>query len=482
MIAVVAAWNVGLGYSKIGVFENMSLAGVEVLANGEGTDGCKQSIFEQSNDQECGDGLKIGEIIQVFLCSGGSGTGFCTEGAGRHSYNCDGSWLGYEWFFQTIERKEKGKKIDLDKTQINTEDYFLYSSMYKNIKTIVLETNESSIIGLMNKMRVHDPYIIILDSHLAKSVLLFDTIGRFVRKIGNVGSGPGEYTQPFDFTIDKDRNVIYVLDSNLSKINKYDISTGKFIHSIILDKNVHSYNIECIGGQLFADAYFSKHSDNNYLLRTIEEPSGKISGHFLNVREYSKGISNTSFIRSNVFYLHENGNAIFVQPFMEQIIEISKEAVSSLFEIKSKDLITSDIIKSSMEKDPVRYMFDIVQYNKYFYIYDFVEHGNMVQFNYQIGNQLRMIIYKKQTDELRIIQKRWDDLLFTNKGTSGVPATKFGCSDPRGVYYYYDTNQVERLKLLASNGALSPELDKLEELKNLDEDANPVIFYYEFKD
>ena len=381
---------------------------------------------------------------------------------------------------QTIERKDNGIAIDLDNAKINSED-FLYSSMYKSIKTIVLETNESCLIGSMNKMRVYDNYIIILDPNIAKSVLIFDKNGRFIRKIGGVGQGQGEYIQPFDFAVDMEGNVIYVLDSHLSKINKYNLATGEFIHSIVLEKDVHSYNIEYVGGVLFADAYFRKHSDDNYLIRVIQEPSGEIDGHFLNVKEYNKGISNISSTRNNVFHLRENGNVVFVQPFMDKIINVSKESVSSLFEIKSKDVITSEIIKTAIDKNPMRYGLDLPQYNKYFNIIDFVEHGNMIQFHYQKGYQLRMILFNKLTNEVRLIQKIWDDLFFVNK-VNGISVPKVGCYDSHGVYYYYDTYQVDELKQLANNGALSPELNHLGDLKNLDEDANPVIFYYEFKE
>ena len=382
---------------------------------------------------------------------------------------------------QTIEKKEKGLVIDIDNAKINIDDEFLYSSKFKSIKTIALETNELCLIGFINKIRVYGDYIIILDSDIAKSILIFDTNGRFIRKIGSIGQGPDEYTDPFDYAVDIEEMAIYVLDSFLRKIKKYNLTTGEFINSITLDKNVMSYNIEYVGGVLFADAYFSEHSDDNYLIRIIQEPSGKIDGNFLNVKEYNKGISNNSYIYKNVFFLRENGNVAFVQPFMDKIIGISKDSVYSLFDIKSKDVITSEIIKTAMEKNPLRYGLDLMQYNKYYNISSFIEHNNMIQFNYQKGNTLMLILFDKQTNEVRIIKKRRDDLLYLDN-VSGIPAPRFGCYDSHGVYYFYDTFQVEILKQLANDGVLSPKLDKLDDLKKLDDDANPVIFYYEFKD
>jgi len=380
---------------------------------------------------------------------------------------------------KSLERKEDVIIINLDNSSINTNDVFLLSSIYKNIRTIILETNELCLIGSLTKLRVYDPYIIILDSDIAKSVLVFDLNGRFLRKIGSIGQGPGEFYHPNDFTVDKNKKEIYVLDGMLCRINKYDLNTGKYLSSIILNKDIRSFNIEYVEGVLFADAYFNKHSDNNYLLRIIQDPSGKIVDHFVNVKEYNKGLSNRSYIHNNVFHLRENGNAVFFQPLMDKIIEITKENVSLFLEIKSKDLITADIIKTAIEKNSMSYMLDLMQYNKYFKISDFIENRNMILFNYQIGSNIRLVMYNKQTNVVRIILKRRDDLFYINS-VSRSPAPKVGCFDSLGVYFFYDTSQVSMIQQLASQGSLSPKLDKLEKLIHLEEDANPVIFYYEF--
>ena len=385
---------------------------------------------------------------------------------------------------RTMESKASGQYvINLDNVKNNPDDVFLLSSLYKGVKTILLETNESCLIGRMNKIRVFDQYLLILDRHIAKSLYIFDKEGRFLKKIGNVGGGPGEYVEPSDFTIDKDNKIIYVLDGRSNRINKYDLVTGKFINAIKLDANMRSYNIEYIGGKLFADAYFSKHSEDNYLLRIIQEPSGKEENKFLNIAKYNKGISNTSLIQHEVFSLRENGNAVFTQMFMDQIIEIGRDSIFSLIEIKSKDLLSSETIKRAIEKDIYKYMMEIMQLNNYSQISNFIEHRNLIQFNCMKGNALLAVIFNKQTHEVRIVQKKRDDLFLSEYNVNyPIPVSRIGCYDSQGVYYYYDTESIFDIKQLAVNGAFSTNLDRLEDIKKIDEDANPVILYYEFKD
>ena len=380
------------------------------------------------------------------------------------------------------ESKEQGLYVvDLDdKETMDQGDVFQHSILYKGVKTIVLETNESCLIGEVTKIRVSDQFIFILDARIAKSLYVFDKDGRFVRQIGNLGNGPGEYNTPSDFTIDRKNNVVYILNSYPNRINKYDATTGRFIQAINLEGDVRSYNIEYAGdGKLYADAYFSNHSDENYLLRVIEESSGKEVAHYLNVMEYNKGISNTNTSHNNVFHFRENGNVVFAQWFMDHIVEITKDRVSSLVDIKGKDVVTAEDIKTAREKEPLRYMNEIFQLNKYYGTMDFVESGNHILFHYLKGFSLFTILLDKQTNKSKCYGGIWDDLL---SKSAPSPSFALGCSDSGGVYYYTPSSLTFQLKTAANNGALRPDLDRLDDLKNIAEDANPVIFYYEYKD
>ena len=371
--------------------------------------------------------------------------------------------------------------IDLDNAVRNPNEYFYYSSLYKGIKTILLETNESCLIGAIDKMRVFDNYIFIMDCFIAKSLYVFDKEGRFIRKIGNNGQGPGEYVQLSDFTIDKENKIVYVLDSHLSQINKYDITTGKFIHTVKLDQSVESRNIEYVGGKLYADAYFRENSNNQYLLRTIQEPSGKEEHQYLNVVEYNKGICNTYAKQNNVFQPRENGNVVLIQWFMDHIIEITKDSVFPLIDIKSKNVLTSKDIKKAIEKDAYFFMSEITQLNKYHYIHNYIEQKNWILYNCFEGHTPLRIMLDKQTSEVRIFERTRDDLLVREKDYAYI-FPPVACYDTYGVYYHVVPMFMSEFQAAAKEGALSPNLDKLEDLKNLEEDANPVILYYEFKD
>ena len=373
--------------------------------------------------------------------------------------------------------------IDFDSITYNPDDYFLYSSLYKGVKSIILETNESCLISIISKMEVFENSIIILDGMRARSVYIFDTEGSFVRKIGSVGGGPGEYSRPIDFTIDRENKTIYVLDTQLARINKYSLITGNFISSINLEPNVMRFKIEYFEGNLYSFVNFFVHSDDNFLLRVINETSGKVEKQYLNVMEYSKGISYTFGNHpSEVFFSRENGNPVFTQLFMDDIIEIGKNKITPFISFKGKDLITSNDLTPIIENANSNFRVQTIQLNKYSHIESFIENGDFIIIYISKGTSLLRVLFNKQSNVASITSRSWDDFLVKEKDVRLGFIPKIGCYDSHGVYCYIFDIHIERCISSAKAGILSPDLDKLEEIKNLDEYANPILFYYEFKD
>jgi len=233
---------------------------------------------------------------------------------------------------------------------------------------------------------------------------------------------------------------------------------------------------------LYADAYFFSHSDNNYLLRSINESSGAEESSYLNVMEYNKGISNSATLRmgADAFFLQKNGNAVFVQPYMDHVIQITKDSIYALIDLKSKDVLTTAEIQSAMEKGTFFFM-ELIRLEKYHQIQNYIEYDNKVLFSCIKGGR-SVYLFNKQTNESHIIRKKWEDLLFKENKRSPLFSFTFGCQDENGVYYTTSSDTMLLLIEAAKAGDLSPDLDSLEDLKNLEEDANPVLFYYEFKD
>lgn len=95
---------------------------------------------------------------------------------------------------------------------------------FTNFRIFIPETTDSTLITDVIRVRVHDDkvYVLGMDNILHG----FDSDGKGVMKIAEVGSGPGQYHNAKDFDIDEADGSIYLLADN--KILKYD-SDGKYL-------------------------------------------------------------------------------------------------------------------------------------------------------------------------------------------------------------------------------------------------------------
>lgn len=111
-------------------------------------------------------------------------------------------------FIESFDRK-------LEVTQIFDTTSFIY---------IPLETNKNCLIGEIHKVLIHDEFIFVLDSRYVNSLYIFHKDGKFIRRIGKEGYGPGEYLRISDFDIDPIKNNIIVYDLHNQKLLFFDFN------------------------------------------------------------------------------------------------------------------------------------------------------------------------------------------------------------------------------------------------------------------
>ena len=131
-----------------------------------------------------------------------------------------------------ISCNHKESKIHIVKTidsKLINNNIFYLSALGSFSGFIPLESTDSSLISSINKMYFLNDYIFILDKKGGKGLYIFDRKGQFIRKIGKVGKGPGEYISIDDFTIDRNKSIIYFL-ADRKNILLYDIR-GQYIRS-----------------------------------------------------------------------------------------------------------------------------------------------------------------------------------------------------------------------------------------------------------
>ncbi|MCM1332656.1 MAG: 6-bladed beta-propeller [Bacteroides sp.] len=91
---------------------------------------------------------------------------------------------------------------DLTQTETVVE-----SGLFDRFEPIVLETNDSSLITVIEKAEIRNDTIFILDRKKPR-LLLFDLEGKFLRNVGKIGDGPEEYTLCYNFALNPIKNQV----------------------------------------------------------------------------------------------------------------------------------------------------------------------------------------------------------------------------------------------------------------------------------
>lgn len=171
------------------------------------------------------------------------------------------------------------------------------SELISDYKIIPLETTENGIIGQPDKIIVHDDQFFILDSRKAKTVFVFSREGKFIRKIGKNGKGPGEYNAPRDFCFVPGSNNLAIVDDK--RVLLYSIE-GTYSKTIVLP--IPAWRIEFTDANHIACVPMG--DANEMIIVNLE--SRKHVSYFKYVKETHK-ILNFPFIHygdSGILFLH----------------------------------------------------------------------------------------------------------------------------------------------------------------------------------
>lgn len=115
--------------------------------------------------------------------------------------------------------------FDTVRVDMNTAKSVTIDEGIDSLFIIALESSPEAIFGTIEKLIVSDSLIFIKDNRYSKAIFVFDMTGHFQFKISNVGAGPGEYEDIFDFDVSGED--IYVNDSG-RKILQYSKIDGRF--------------------------------------------------------------------------------------------------------------------------------------------------------------------------------------------------------------------------------------------------------------
>ncbi|MDR1156507.1 MAG: hypothetical protein LBL04_17525 [Bacteroidales bacterium] len=165
---------------------------------------------------------------------------------------------------------------------------------------------------------------------------------------------------------------------------------------------------------------------------------------------------------------------------MDYIVTIGK-TITPYIELRSKYLVKNSDLENLPEgRHMLERLKPFQESSKIWDVHSFVENDDFIIFTFQSGVWVFVTaVYHKATGKARLVDYLSNDLIFKHDkdGMYG----RFRFSDTKGAYEILHTSMISDFQESVRNHEVLPNLDKADQLMQLNEDSNPVIFYYEFK-
>ncbi len=344
-----------------------------------------------------------------------------------------------------------------NKKSININD------LATNFEYIQLETKDECLTGTRLAIYSNDQYLIAIDR---EKILLFDrNDGRFIRKIGQMGNGPGEYSRTYSvMPYDEGKNLIYAgrnkkrygysLDGQLNDT----LSIPDFVSEIgnIDDKTYAAFMPDYQGGEKIKLIIFN-HTDS--LMKTFPN--------------YLSAPKTSSFFawNPNSWFYKLDKQLYFYQLFNDTVFHVGTNSLTPKYVLNMGQYSPPYEMKTSPEFDP----------GKYFMMRTIQESSQYVfcSFNFNKKNYTAIFDKNKRTTVVNDYSPE-SGLGYINNINDFVPLEfssvnekdELICSmNALKIKQWFDLNP-EKISQLP---------EQLKNLKNIQETNNPVIIIAKLK-
>lgn len=360
-------------------------------------------------------------------------------------------------------------------------DSLLFSDFFKAPKVVLLETKPECVVQNIRSLEIYKEDIYILDDR-ANELYVFDGNGKFKRTISSPGRGHGEYMKLADFSIDRTKEVIYLLDEATDEILKFRLDDYKFLSSIKAVQNGYlTYCMQEIGGKIYLNRS-SVLEKEKYELREIDERNGKQVGKFLKSDDYNHGWNFPLSLEHSNFYSKNSQSPKYIGLFSNLIMNVTADGVSAAYIVDSRKFVNKDevlmmqrIAEGKLEKIDFS---GIYSQKRIHQISRFIESPSKVFFQYLEGDERNYLVYDKASGKTKTSS------LFMNDYVSdkNMIPMDFCYSDERGVVALLKPCFMPHfIKYIIDGGKMRTHLDNYSRLIKLNKDSNPVLFFHEYK-
>lgn len=360
-------------------------------------------------------------------------------------------------------------------------DSLIFSDFFKAPKVVLLETKPECVVQNIRSLEIYKEDIYILDDR-ANKLYVFDGNGKFKRTISSPGRGHGEYMKLADFSIDRTKEIIYLLDEATDEILKFSLDDYKFLSSIKAVQNGYlTYCMQEIDGKIYLNRS-SVLEKEKYELREIDERNGKQVGKFLKSDDYNHGWNFPLSLEHSNFYSKNSQSPKYIGLFSNLIMNVTADGVSAAYIVDSRKFVDKEeVLKMQKIAEGKLKKIDfsgIYSQKRIHQISRFIESPSKVFFQYLEGDERNYLVYDKASGKTKTSSLFMDDYV----SDKNMIPMDFCYSDERGVVALLKPGFMPHfIKYIINGGKMITHLDNYSRLIKLNKDSNPVLFFHEYK-
>jgi hypothetical protein len=328
------------------------------------------------------------------------------------------------------------------------------STLGSKLEYIPLETDSASLIKSISNTFVTDSFIFVNDYN---RLMLFNRSGKYIRQIGSVGRGPGQYSSVGDFIIDQNNREIYILSSRVVLV--YDFN-GRFKRDFKTDFPCRQFIQNDSGELVFHPFNMPASSAEPVYSWYIMDNRGNIQTKIANtLKRMNRGL----VVPTSPLYMH-NGNLYFM--------EFGVDTLYNYVNHIKKPYAVFNAGRLKFPPDPT--MAEVPNINGKIWISDARETKKslFVKVWWDLSDSISNCVFDKSSSKFSLLK----DNGFTNDIDGGMTFWPEKIIDDNFMVDFadaFDLIKYAKDKNLKDNKGQSGQLENV--VKNLTETSNPVI-------
>ncbi len=308
-----------------------------------------------------------------------------------------------------------------------------------------------------------------------QGILIFSRSGKFLRKIGKRGRGPGEYVYGSTFTVDPESGTVYLND--LNSIIKVYSKSGNYLRSIMLNEYQGSIDeMEFFNKNLFV-AFNLQYGDNFKYEWVFLDTLGNI----INKKDRSIPIFKSNYLVGGGTFIQ--GNKLnFWHNFTDTIISFSDD-----FTVKPNFLLSQGDFRLPKQyvDDPIKRLPEYISLEQILETNQFL----ILRYNFYKGKN-SLVLIEKEKHKSFLSYWSFDDYRgLLNDLDGGIRFQPRGYLFENGREYLIELKDAIRFKAYVNSNdfenakSINPEKKKIfkEMTDNLNETDNPVLMIVKLK-